>query len=130
MTNSANNKALFNSQQESALAALGLPIWRQRESVASIEPSSASFCYRLNDWLLVLSQQLPVQRPQWLLDLARTLDVAASELAELALRDRDTWPQAQQLRIEVCANFELTHHVKRQLWAKLSSTSSLRFESQ
>lgn len=109
--------SLFNVNQHNALAALGLPIWHKRSNSAE---QQSNYCYRLGQWLLIASAQLPVSKPQWLADLALLLETPLSELAEVSARHIAAWPSHYQLQITLNESSTFSASCKRELWHQLA----------
>lgn len=121
--NKANHSALFNASQQRALAALGLPVWHAREAEVTTDSLSndatvVRHYYRVGEYLIVLPHKLPVNRPQWLDDLALLLG-ADNGAAEVAPRSVHDWNQQRILHLESDTAENLSVQTKRNLWAQL-----------
>ncbi|CUA88321.1 hypothetical protein [Pseudidiomarina woesei] len=109
-----SDTSLFNTSQQRALAALGLPLWQKRTNDAS--QTAAESCYRLGPWLIIVPQPLAVSKPQWLSDLALALDTPLASLAEISPRQKADWPSQQQLHVQIDSTGMLEAQCKRDLW--------------
>jgi hypothetical protein len=111
---------IFNTSQKNALAALGLPVWQQRQSpVADKAVASSAYCYRLGQWLLQLSERLPVKHPQWLVDLSLTLGQPSSALAEIPQSNQQQWDPAFTLNLGVVTNVDAA--TKARIWQQIQN---------
>lgn len=111
---------IFNTSQKNALAALGLPVWQQRQSpVADKAVASSAYCYRLGQWLLLLSERLPVKHPQWLVDLSITLGQSSSALAEVPESSQQQWDPT--LIIVLNALTDVDAATKAKIWQQIQN---------
>lgn len=78
---------MFSQSQLTALGRLGLPVWHQQDT--STKPS---FYYRLDRFLIVFQQHLPVHGYAWLQDIADHLHTSIVAVSESAGRN---WNSAQ-----------------------------------
>ena len=112
-----SDTSLFNSSQQQALAALGLPLWQKRANETN--QTTAESCYRLGQWLIIVSQPLAVSKPQWLSDLALVLDTPLASLAEISPRQKADWPSQQQLHVHIDSTGMIEAQCKRDLWQRI-----------
>lgn len=111
---------IFNTSQKNALAALGLPLWQQRQAPSANETvAHVSHCYRLGDWLLLLSERLPVKHPQWLRDLSSTLGQSLSTIAEVAESNQQEWDPTFIIHLNVTSEVEINAATKAQIWQQI-----------
>ncbi len=122
MTKSSSS-SLFSKSQQRALAALKLPLWVARESVAKAEENCARY-YRVNAWLLKCETTMPVDRPSWLQDLESTLAADSdASLAEVAPTTVNEWPSEKVIPISGADLEQLSEQRKRQIWQQIVSAS-------
>lgn len=115
---------LFNKSQQNALAAIGLPIWRERSNNVDAPRKQYEHCYRLSNWLIVTDSPLPVNRPQWLNDLVHTLDSENSgALAETAASTIENWPKERIIYLALEPGNVLPAAAKRETWNQIVSCS-------
>lgn len=112
-----SDTSIFNTSQQRALAALGLPLWQKRTNEASQTVTES--CYRLGQWLIIVPQPLAVSKPQWLSDLASVLDTPLASLAEISLRQKTDWPSQQQLHVHIDSTGMIEAQCKRDLWQRI-----------
>lgn len=113
---------IFNKSQKNALAALGLPLWQQRQtSLANEAVTSAAYCYRLGQWLLLLSERLPVKHPQWLVDLSLTLGQSSSALAEVPESNQQQWDPASIIDLNAVTEVEVDAATKAKIWKQIQN---------
>lgn len=119
-----SDKMTLNTSQRKALAALGLPLWHQRQQYSQTSARVSEFFYRADEWLLVSTTQLPVSRPQWLIDMFTWLEIDQSiALIEVSASTIGQWPQNRVLNVSTEADGSLLALSKRELWQKLSRLS-------
>ncbi|WP_417687080.1 hypothetical protein [Pseudidiomarina gelatinasegens] len=115
---------LFNKSQQNALAAIGLPLWRERSINVDVPPRQNEHCYRLSSWLIVTDSPLPVNRPQWLNDLVHTLDQENSgALAETAASTIENWPKERIIYLALEPGNVFPAAAKRETWNQIVSRS-------
>lgn len=123
---------IFNKSQQKALAALGLPLWQNRATLATEKPASTdnseaelSHCYRLGPWLLLFAERLPVNHPQWLLDFALALGQASSSvLAEVPSASKEQWDKAFIVRFNAGVQETIPATVKAKIWSQIQQHAS------
>lgn len=115
----------LTESQRQLLARLGQPLWHQRtsSSAASGEAAAADseaatlYAYRLGEWLLLSSQQVPVPQPQWLADLQQMLEV---KLVAVSANCQADFASTRQLDLRQLDSIEiLTPAQKAILWQQL-----------
>lgn len=118
---------LFTTSQKQALAALGVRAWQVRQPDPSpngdVAPA-ATHTYRVADWLLVMPSPIPVQRPQWLLDLFTVLGVDGTTLTQVAPTFQEQWDVTRVLDLSAAAMNAPDLLLKRQLWQHLQRVLS------
>lgn len=129
---------IFNKSQQKALAALGLPLWKLRASVAEAQENLAtenpvaqnseagvSHCYRLGPWLLLFTERLPVKHPQWLVDIALALGQASSSaIAEVPSASKEQWDSAFIVTVNVGIQDTIPASMKAKIWHQIQNQLS------
>lgn len=109
---------LFSPSQQHALAALGLRKWRAHTATPSTVPTT-QFTYRVDDWLLVTATALPVQRPEWLLDVLRVVGKTGHGLSQVSGTTLQQWAPTRVIDLTSYPNEQVAATDKQQLWRQL-----------
>ncbi len=127
MSHNNEKPPLWNTHQQQAMTALGLTLWRHSPNAstptlaASAEASEPLHCYKAERWLFTSAAQLPVELPQWLNDLMRTVTGQAVRPSEVSAKAIETWPQEYILTISL---EPLTPAAKKALWQRTQAIMS------
>lgn len=121
--NTDKKNSLWSTEQRQALAVLGIPLWQAKHvhnvpsETGSQEQDEKLFCYKVEQWLFVSSEQLAVEMPQWLNDIVRacTGDNRV-RLAEVSRSTMDEWQGARVITLPTAAPSVLE---KRALWKRI-----------
>lgn len=124
----AQKSALFNDYQQQALATLGIPLWQSHASAAETQ-TSAHFCYRIDNWLILTAQRFEPQHSSYCHDLLLAITELSGQsigaVAEVALSTSANWPSSELIDLRSMANSadELAA-LKRRLWQQISQQFS------
>ncbi|WP_258808509.1 hypothetical protein [Pseudidiomarina sp. CB1] len=104
MTIDHKNPPLWSTQQQQALAALKLTLWRskgndEQPAVAAESTAKTVNCYKAGPWLFVSAKPLAVDLPVWLRDLTRACSGSAERPAEVSPSAVAEWQQELVLQL-------------------------------
>lgn len=121
----------FTQSQQQALAALGLPLWRQRIESAPAVPQEkeaepvAQYFYKVGAWLIVTTMPMPVALPQWLRDLFSLFSKnPETELTELSAASVVSWPHTKRLSFTGSDLVQPSPATKQTTWQTLLASKA------
>lgn len=120
------NSKVFNDYQRQALTALGLRVWQSAPRPPAEQ--GLRYCYRLEQWLVVVNERLERQRHQWQHDFIAVLcereQLPVAQLAEVSANTLTQWSPERVFDLRHDADSsEAVLALKRRLWQQLCQSS-------